>query len=323
MPDGGGEADDARARKTGEVRIEHGAQNFPHPVGAEIEAQHAVAVLHAAIVADHRRNDELVEFFVGVGVGDDSRRIGKARPVGFDDGVVGFRHALPALVAIHGVVAAAHGGDRNGFRQRGDEALDVFAGRLRRRIAAIGERVHERRHAGIGENLRQRRGVILMRMHAAGRHQADEMTGAAAVFELCDQIDQRRHLLDVAVGDGAADARQILHDHAPGADIEMADLGIAHLAAGQADVVAGSVQKAVRPVPPQPVEGRRLGLADGVVGGIVAPTPAVQDHQHHRPPPLHVAKSFRSDNAKGVLRIGTAASISAHFSLSPRGERAG
>src|SRR5271154_3077305 len=67
----------------------------------------------------------------------------------------------------------------------------------------------------------------------------------------------------------------------------MADLGIAHLAAGQADIVARSVQKAMRPVPPQPVEGRRLGLADGVVGRIVAPTPAVHDHQHHWPPPLH------------------------------------
>ena len=84
-------------------------------------------------------------------------------------------------------------------------------------------------------------------------------------------------LLDVAVGDCAADARQILHDHAAGADIEMADFGIAHLAVGQADVVARGVQKAVRPVPPQPVEGRRLGLADGIVGGIVAPTPAVRE----------------------------------------------
>ena len=107
------------------------------------------------------------------------------------------------------------------------------------------------------------------------------------VFELCDQLDQRRHLLDVAVGDSAADARQILHDDAAGADIEMADLGIAHLAAGQADVVARGAQKAVRPVLPQPVEGRRLGLADGVVGRIVAPTPAVQNDQHDRPPPLH------------------------------------
>ena len=134
---------------------------------------------------------------------------------------------------------------------------------------------------------------------------------------------QRRHLLDVAVGDCLADARQILHDHAPGADIEMADLGIAHLAAGQADVVARSAQKAMRSVPPQPVEGRRIGLADGIVGGIVAPTPAVENDQHHRPPPLHVAKSFRSDNAeRGIADRHGSVNQRALLPL-PGGERAG
>ena len=59
--DGGGEADEALAREAGKIRIEHGAENFAHAVGAEVEAQHAVAVCHAAIVADHRRDDELVE----------------------------------------------------------------------------------------------------------------------------------------------------------------------------------------------------------------------------------------------------------------------
>ena len=53
--DGGGELDHALAREAGELRIEHGAENFAHAVGAEIEAQHAVAILHAAIIADHGR----------------------------------------------------------------------------------------------------------------------------------------------------------------------------------------------------------------------------------------------------------------------------
>ena len=57
-------AANARARlraKAGEIRIEDGAEDFAHAVGAEVEAQHAVAVAHAAIAADHRRHDELVD----------------------------------------------------------------------------------------------------------------------------------------------------------------------------------------------------------------------------------------------------------------------
>ena len=69
-----------------------------------------------------------------------------------------------------------------------------------------------------------------MRMHAAGRNQADQVAGAAAFLERVDQAGERRRLGDLARRDGVADARQVLHHHAAGADVEMADLGIAHLA---------------------------------------------------------------------------------------------
>ena len=70
-------------------------------------------------------------------------RVGKSRPVGLDDGRVGLADALPALVAIHRVVAAEHRRDLDRRRQRGDETLHVFAGRLRRRIAAVGDVVRD------------------------------------------------------------------------------------------------------------------------------------------------------------------------------------
>jgi hypothetical protein len=47
------------------------------------------------------------------------------------------------------------------------------------------------------------------------------------------------------------------------------------------------VEKSVRASLPQPVEVRRFGLANGVVARVVAPTPAIQNDQHHRPPVLH------------------------------------
>ena len=51
---------------------------------------------------------------VRIGVRDRRLRIGEARPLGLDHGVVGLGHALPALVAVHRVVAADHGRDRHG-----------------------------------------------------------------------------------------------------------------------------------------------------------------------------------------------------------------
>ena len=104
--------------------------------------------LHAAIVADHGWQDELVELLLGVGVRDRGLRIGKARPIGLDHGVIRLLHALPALVAIHAVIAAHHGGDPHRRRQRRGEPLEVVAGGLRGRIAPVGERMNQRRHAG-------------------------------------------------------------------------------------------------------------------------------------------------------------------------------
>ena len=155
--------------------------------------------------------------------------------------------------------------------------------RARRRVAAVGEGVHHRRDAGAMQDLRQRDRVVLMRMHAARRHQAHQVAGAARRLQLADQLEERRRLGEAAVLDGVADARQFLHHHAAGADVQVADLGVAHLAVRQADIAARGVQECVRAALPQPVEVRLARLADGVVGGFLAPAEAVEDHQHHRP----------------------------------------
>jgi len=125
-------------------------------------------------------------------------------------------------------------------------------------------------------------------MHTTGRHEADQMAGAAALLQSGDQAGQRRRLLDLAGFDGVGDARQVLHHHAARADVEMPHLGIAHLPARQADVETRGVQEGMRRRCPEPVEGRRARLKHGVVGGVFPPSPAVQNRQHHRTPLLHL-----------------------------------
>ena len=181
---------------------------------------------------------------------------------------------------------------------------DVVGAGTRWRVAAVGEGVHDRRHFRVVQDLRQRDRVVLMRMHAAGRHQAHQMAGAAGRLQLADQLDERRRLGDAAVLDGVADARQFLHHHAAGADVEVADLGVAHLAVGQADIAAGGVQEGVRAALPQPVEVRLARLADGIVGGVLAPAEAVEDHQHHRPNRLRHGATPPASGALRSARIG-------------------
>ena len=111
-----------------------------------------------------------------------------------------------------------------------------------------------------------------------------QMAGAAAGLQLGDRNSASAGLrASAAVGDRGVDARQVLHDHAAGADIHMADLGIAHLAvrAARHDVPRRRSARAgpSRRSRPRPASWRR---ADRVVVARGALAPAVEDAEHDR-----------------------------------------
>src|SRR5262249_59754390 len=112
-----------------------------------------------------------------------------------------------------------------------------------------------------------------------------------------------RRRLDIAASDRRVDAGQILQHETAGADVEMSDLGIAHLPRWQADVLARRMQEAVRAGRPQVVEARSPRLADGVIGRLLAPAPTVEYDQHHRTALLHLHVPRTSP---AVLKLQTA-----------------
>jgi len=97
--------------------------------------------------------------------------------------------------------------------------------------------------------------------------------------------------LSISTGDCRANAGQVLHHQTAGADIEMSDLGIAHLSFRQANILARSSQQGVRAGRPQLVEAGSARLANSVVSRLFAPTPAIKHDQHYRTTLLHVSMS--------------------------------
>jgi hypothetical protein len=152
-------------------------------------------------------------------------------------------------VAIHRIVAAAN--RRN--PQSGEPAriarefLEIGKGGLRRGVAAVEKGVDRHRHPRLGEDMAECGDLVLMRVHAARRHQAQQVGGAARPFQSADKIAQCRHPREFARSDRRIDARQVLHDQPAGADIGVADLGIAHLPIGQPDKVLARLQMRMRP----------------------------------------------------------------------------
>ena len=89
----------------------------------------------------------------------------------------------------------------------------------------------------------------------------------------------QQHLVleEAAVGDRVVDPGQVLLDDRAGAEVEVADLGVAHLAVGEADVAAAGRERRVRVALPERVEDRGVGLGDRVARARRGQPPAVED----------------------------------------------
>ncbi len=278
----GGEGDAAGAREALEGGVDQRRENLPHAVGAEIRRHQPVAVRHASIGGDRGRLDELVALAACVGRLDRGARILGREALPAHHRVIGERDALPALVAVHAVIASADGadGDALAVAEGGEEAVEIAKRAARRRVAPVEQSVHHDRNAGRGENIGECRDLILMRMHPARREQAQEMGAAATRLELGDEVAQARVARERAVLDRLVDARQILEHDPAGAEIHMSDLGIAHLALRQPDGMGRGVEERMRAARHQPIPDGRAGLAERVVLALLPVAPAVQDAEH-------------------------------------------
>ena len=105
------------------------------------------------------------------------------------------------------------------------------------------------------------------------------MNGAAVAPGLVDGAADRRVLTETPVADGGGNARKILVHDAPRADVHVAHFRITHLASGQANGFARCLDQDMRVVGPHLVPARGIALPNGVVLGLFAMAPAVQNHQ--------------------------------------------
>ena len=86
--------------------------------------------------------------------------------------------------------------------------------------------------------LEQRLQVVDVRVDAAVRDEPEQVDVAAALARTLECADERRVLEERAVADRAVHALEILEQDPAGADREVTDLGVPHLARRQADRLA-------------------------------------------------------------------------------------
>ena len=191
-------------------------------------------------------------------------------------------YAIPAIVAVHGVVTADQRGDAT-LAQLGKQGIEAFDGGLcaaRGDVTAIQEGVQvDGFGTTLGGQLNHGRDVIFVAVDATFGQQPHDVHGLALAAGGIDGLAQRGILEEVTVTDLFGDAGQLLINHATGTDVDVANFGVTHLTIRQTDIHTGGGDQGVGIVGTQGVEVRSLGGSDGVELFLGAVAPTIHDDQ--------------------------------------------
>ncbi len=92
-------------------------------------------------------------------------------------------------------------------------------------------------------------------------------------------LNQHGIFIETTVFDVLVNAGQALIDHPTGAQIHVADLGIAHLSGRQTNGLPGRIDQRRRSLLPQAVPGRSGRVGDGVAVGGFPMAPAIKNQK--------------------------------------------
>jgi len=195
---------------------------------------------------------------------------------------IGGLHTIPAIVAIHGVIAADDGHDATaaGLAQPRFGALQRGECAARRRVTAIEEGVQvDALGAALAGQVDHRQDLVLVAVDAAGREQPHDVHGLLVENGLVHGVHQGLVEEEGAVLDRLVDASQVLVDDAAGPQVHVSHFRIAHLSFRQADGLARGSDQRVGAALPEGIPDRGAGGADGVVLGLFAVAPAIENEQ--------------------------------------------
>ena len=130
------------ARHFRKGRIGKGTGDFPSPVGTEVKAHKAIARSNGSFFSqDGKRFDKFVGYaplISGLEPFQGGRRRKALRP---GHGIIGFLDPFPAFIAVHGIIASAHGSNLSNANLLDSilKGFQVRTGTLGRRISPVQE----------------------------------------------------------------------------------------------------------------------------------------------------------------------------------------
>ncbi|KAG9527173.1 phosphoglycerate mutase 2, partial [Aureobasidium melanogenum] len=192
----------------------------------------------AVLAVDNDGLEELVGLALLVAGLDGLDGVGRLLALALDNAVHGLLDAVPALVTVHGVVTTDNSGDLAEAELVGvvEDGLHMAGARLGVGVTAVAEEVDvDLGHADLLGDLEQSEEVVDVRVDTAIRDETEQVQAAVALLCAGEALDDVVDLVEFALLDGLVDADNVLPDDSAGADVQVADLRVAHEALGETD----------------------------------------------------------------------------------------
>ncbi len=114
----------------------------------------------------------------------------------------------------------------------------------------------------------ERHEVPVVRVHTAGAHEADHVQRPATLASASCGLEQRRTLREAAVRDRRVDPGEVLQHGPSGAEVQVPDLGVAHLPRRQPNRILRRPKDGVRPAGQEAAPDRHVRRGHGIRGRV-------------------------------------------------------
>ena len=256
-------------------------------VRTEIEEDDGIAVLDGAdrlaVFHGDCRNHELIRNAVRIGILYSVNAAGSGNAFTQSKSPVSLLDAVPAVVAVHRIVAAGNNADFTDTQliHLVLERLHILNTGLRRCIAPVKEAVHKHIFDSFALcHLQKGVHMCIMAVNAAVRQQAVHMQGAVVLLYIFHSPEENLILKEVSVLNLLADPGKILVNDSSGAHIQMSDLGVAHLSLRQADIMAARLSLHKGVFLHQPVHNRLVRQRDRIMVSARVQAVSIKNHQN-------------------------------------------
>ena len=273
------------AFKPVKIRVNYRAGKLPRPVGTEVEEYDGVAVADLSTVLTAEGHNEFIRNILSIAVLNRRRGVVLKGRFAANNRIIVKLYPVPALVAVHSVITAAHGGNFADSR-----FVKLLLKRLYISLSACGRNippVHKAMNiqlfnAEAFRHVYKGKKVLYVAVYAPVGKKPHKVQGAAALLCVFHGGNKSGVFEKFAVAHRLCNARKRLINNSSRADIGVPYFGISHLAVGKTDVHSGSADYRHGAFRFNSVKVRHFRGANGVAIVAFAISEPVKYHQNKR-----------------------------------------